>query len=61
MAILVFPIQAIKKCVIIETEERYMSRIPLVKMEFKHCLLSTASLSLVHNIEGFDMALFTHR
>ena len=27
-----------KKHVIIEAEERYVSRIPLVKMEFKHSI-----------------------
>ena len=27
-----------KKRVIIEAEERYVSRIPLVKMEFKHSI-----------------------
>ena len=36
MARLVVPIQAINKCVIIETEKCYVSHIPLVKMEFKH-------------------------
>ena len=37
MARLVIPIKAVKKCVIIKTEKRYVSRIPLVKKEFKYC------------------------